>query len=352
MWSVMGRQRLRRRSPDPVAASAGGRANEAGSVFRAGVAAYLAVHGLAGRGVEAAGYPESGPAPVRLSFESGEAVDDIRCELTDGTVLRFQAKRVCGDDRNLAAAVTQWIGQIDDLRPGDMLGLATAEPKGPVRVLGQALERRRRSVPGPYTPGESKALAVVRKQMPAGTSDEVADKVLDAALVMTVTVSSPRDEGFRSAAFLLDGTIVAPGSGSAAVRALQAAFWTQARAGTGSDLDDWLQILAEANLQVFADIEGPAGARRRAELDAVAAHRARLASRDGILEYSLLADDLPPMTYRQLGDSLRVTMPTFNGQSAKFLVLARRWERMLLTGLPGMGKSTALAQAAARVGRR
>jgi len=83
-------------------------------------------------------------------------------------------------------------------------------------------------------------------------------------------------------------------------------------------------------------------------LDAVAAHRARLASRDGILEYSLLADDLPPMTYRQLGDSLRVTMPTLSGKSAKFLVLARRWERMLLTGLPGMGKSTALAQAAAR----
>ena len=52
----------------------------------------LAAHGLAGRGVEATGSQETGPAPVRLSFETGEAVDDIQCELSDGTVLRVQAK--------------------------------------------------------------------------------------------------------------------------------------------------------------------------------------------------------------------------------------------------------------------
>jgi len=46
---------------------------------------------------------------------------------------------------------------------------------------------------------------------------------------MTVTVSSSREEGFRSAANLLDGTIVAPGSGSSAVNALQGAFWKQAK---------------------------------------------------------------------------------------------------------------------------
>jgi hypothetical protein len=317
-------------------------------VYRAGVAAYLAAHGLAGRGVEAAGYSESGPAPVRLSFETGEAVDDIRCELADATVLRLQAKRACGDGQHLIATVGQWAGQVHDLRPGDMVGLATAEPKGPVKDLGQALERRRRSVPGPHTPGEEKALALVRKRLPAGTSDEVADRVLTAALVMTVTVSSSREEGFRSAANLLDGTIVAPGSGSSAVNALQSAFWKQAKEGTGSNRDDWLQVLAEAKLPVFADGEGPAGARRRAELDAVAAHRARLASRDGVLEYSLLADALPPMTYEPLAESLRASVPVRGGSDTPFLFLARRWPRVLLTGLPGMGKSTALAQAAAR----
>lgn len=57
--------------------SRGGQATEAGSPYRSGVAAYPAAHGLAGRGVKAAGYPEGGPAPVTLAFETGQAVDDI-----------------------------------------------------------------------------------------------------------------------------------------------------------------------------------------------------------------------------------------------------------------------------------
>jgi len=73
----------RRRKSDASRASGsrGGRANEAGSLYRSGVAAYLAAHGLVGRRVEAGGDPEDGSAPVTLSFETGDAVDDIRCRL-------------------------------------------------------------------------------------------------------------------------------------------------------------------------------------------------------------------------------------------------------------------------------
>jgi len=285
---------------------------------------------------------------VALSFETGEAVDDIRCVLADGTVLRLQAKRACGADEHLAATVVQWMGQVGDLRQGDKVGLATAEPKGVVRDLGAALDRRRRSVPGPLLPGEKKALEAVRGKLPRGTPTQVADQVLDAAVVMGIAVSSARDEGFRSVANLSDGTVVPIGSGLAAVGALQHAFQAQAAAGAGSAVDDWLQILKEAGLQVFPDAEGAAGPRRRAELDAVTAHRGRLASRDGIVEFSLLADDLPKMRYAPLVGSLRVTVPGQRGSDAGFLATARRWPRMLLTGLPGMGKTTALEQAAAR----
>jgi hypothetical protein len=172
------------------------------------VAAYLAAHGLAGRGVEAARYPENGPAPVSLAFETGDEVDDIRCGLADDTVLLLQAKRACGADAQLKATVTQWAGQVAHLRPGDRIGLATAEPKGRVRVLAAALDRRRRPVPGPFTPGEEKALAAVRARLPVGTHEDIAERVLGAAIVMTVAVSGPREEGFRSAANLLDGTVV------------------------------------------------------------------------------------------------------------------------------------------------
>jgi hypothetical protein len=137
------------------AGSRRGRANEAGSLYRSGVAAYLAAHGLVGRGVEAAGYLEGGSAPVALSFETGDAVDDIRCELADGTTLWLQAKRACGPDAQLKATAAQWVGQVGSLREGDKIGLATAEPKGSVRNLGAALDRRRRPPPvaGPFPPG-------------------------------------------------------------------------------------------------------------------------------------------------------------------------------------------------------
>jgi hypothetical protein len=284
---------------------------------------------------------------VSLAFETGDEVDDIRCGLADDTVLLLQAKRACGADAQLKATVTQWAGQVAHLRPGDRVGLATGEPKGVVRVLSAALDRRRRPVPGPFTAREEEALAAVRARLPAGTPEDITERVLDAAIVMTVAVSGPREEGFRSAANLLDGTVVRTGSGSKAVAALQHAFQQQAAAGTGSGLDEWLQILADAGVEVISDADGTDGPRRRAELDALAAYRARLASRDGVLEFSLLANDLPPMTYKPLADSLRLSVPVRN-YNDRFLMVARRWSRMLLVGLPGMGKSTGLEQAAAR----
>ena len=340
----------RRRNPSGTAASRGGRANEAGSLYRSGVAAYLAAHGLVGRGVEAAGYAEGGPAPVMLSFETGDAVDDIRCGLADGTVLWLQAKRACGADAHLEATAAQWVGQVASMHEGDKIGLATAEPRGAVRDLGAALDRRRRSpqVAGPFRPSETSALDALRDRLPAGTPQQTADQVMDVAIVMALAASSATDEGFRSVAYLLDGTVVPAGSGTAAISALQRAFQQQAAVGTGSSLDDWLKILADAGLAVYPDAGGPAGPRRRAELDAVAAHRARLAGRDGILEFSLLADDLLPMTFEPLADLLYLEVPRRDLRDAELLGTARRWTRMLLTGLPGMGKSTALEQVAAR----
>lgn len=273
------------------AVSRGGQANQAGSLHRSGIAAYLAAHGLVGRGVEVAGYPESGPAPVTLAFETGDAVDDIRCGLADETALVLQAKRTCGADKHLKATVTQWAGQVAHLRPGDRLGLATAQPRSPVRELAAALDRRRRPVPGPFPPGEKKALAEVRARLPVGTPEQTAERVLDAATVMAVAASSPRDEGFRSVANLLDGTVVPVGSGSKAIAALQRAFQQQAAAGTGSGLAEWRQTLTDAGLDVIPDADRTAGQSRRTELEAAAAHRARLslpalASTDSLLSFA------------------------------------------------------------------
>ena len=211
-----------------------------------------------------------------------------------------------------------------------------------------ALERRRRDIPGERTPLENRALEAVRCRFPAGLSEETGERVLDAAVVLTVSASSPRDEGFRSVANLLDGVLVPAGRGSAAITALQRAFQAQAAAATGGNLDEWLRILEAAGLETFPDAEGTAGQRRRHELNALASYRSRLAAEDGVLQFTLLADYLPPMKYGPLADSFRVTVPGRERDAEKFLIIARRWPRVLLKGLPGMGKSTALQQAAAR----
>jgi hypothetical protein len=132
----------------------------------------------------------------------------------------------------------------------------------------------------PFPPGETTALAVLRDMLPAGTPPQTVGQVMDAAIVMTVAASSSGDEGFRSVAYLLDGTVVPAGSGPAAIAALQRAFQVQAAAGTGSGLDEWLKILAEAGLQVFPDADGPAGPRRRAPSPPPAFDSTRLDDRD------------------------------------------------------------------------
>ena len=338
------------------AGSSGGRGNEGGSLHRSGVAAYLAAHGLVSRGLEAAGNSEDGPPPTAISFETGEAVDDLRCELRDGTALLLQAKRTCGANRFLTETVSQWVRQTPDLLPRQWMGLVTGHPQGPVRHLGNALARRRRPVPGPFLSGELDALAAVRKRMPPGTEAVIAEQVLDAAIVMTVAAETALDPDFRYAASLLDGVVVPVGSGSKAVDALQQAFRKQAVAGTGSGIDEWLNILADAGLEVFADAGGRAGPRRRAELDALAAYRKRLAYCDGLLEYAMLVDDLPPLRYSLLAESVKVSVARPGSRpdhqsperDHQLLDIGRRWPRILLTGLPGTGKSTALKQLAAR----
>ena len=336
--------------PGRSAGSSGGQANEGGSLHRSGVAAVLAALGLKGRGLEVAGYSERGPAPVSLSFETGDAVDDLRCVLADRTSLLLQAKRTCGADRHLRSTVEQWVRQLPTLRPGDFVGLVTATPRGPVRRLGVALIRRRREHPGSFPKAEQDALDAVTERMPAGTSAYTAEAVLDAASVLTIAAATEQEPDFRIAAALLDGAVVRAGSGTAAVRALQRAFQEQATAGRGSGLDDWLRILTDAGLEVFADAAGPAGPRRRAELNALTAYRQRLASKDGWLKLSALAEDLPPLRYDMLADTFQV----FAGRRTqmaggdRLLDVARRWPRMLLIGLPGMGKSTAVEQLAAR----
>lgn len=330
------------------AGSAGGRANEAGGLHRAGVALYIAAHGLASRPLVEAGYPPDAGAPIAVEFETKDAVDDIRCTMADGSSLLIQAKSACGKDRHLQATVRQWVAHIPVMQPGDRLALATAQAKGPVKALGSALERRRLPRPGEFTPDENKALDALRWAFAPEVSRRIQERVLDAATVLGVAVSTDRDVHFNLAAILLDGLTEPHGGGLKAAKALRDDFREQATAGTGSGIDDWLTIIANAGISIRADADGAVGPRRQAERQAVRAYRAHLAKWVDTLEYSLLAERLEPMKVPNLVRTFRIVRSGDPQRRSNDLVdIARRWNRMLLTGLPGTGKSTALEQLAA-----
>ena len=318
-------------------------ANEAGSLHRRGVAAYLAVHGLLGQIIPAAGHQDGGPCPDRLAFETDQPTDDITCQLSDGSAMYVSAKRKCGDDAHLRDTVSQWIAQVHTLGPDDLLVLAVAEPTGPVKHLGAAL-RKWRTSSSAYLAPEERAIQTLRAMLPA----TVRDRVLSAARVLKVEAVEAGDPEFDLAAALLQDTIVAPGSGPAAVRALSESMHTHAGKALSSRLSDWVHVLRAAGVEVYADGNGPRGAAEMARQVALEAYQAGLVEQSGYLDLSLLAEDLPPLRVQGLSDGLQVHVPGERKHPEKYplLAVARRWPRMLLVGLPGSGKSLALRQLA------
>ncbi|WP_412738450.1 NACHT domain-containing protein [Krasilnikovia sp. MM14-A1259] len=328
----------------------GGVANEAGSAHRRGVAAVLAAHGLAGRSVT--GEAAARFVPVRVAFETEQATDDLTCRSADGATMFISAKRTCGNDQsNLGSTVAQWVAQAATLTPGDLLVLATAELRGDLRGLPGALARRRRAPGTPPSAAERDALTALTGRIAEITADPtITQRILDAAFVLIADAVEAGDHGFELSAALLEGTVVEVGAGSAAVRALSEAFHTQAGKAYASGLDDWLETLRDAKLRVIADGRGAAGAAAQARQTALQDYRRRLAEQAGVVDLALLAEDLPPLIVAGLADGLRVTVHDHLARPQvmqPLLVVARRWPRLLLTGLPGMGKSTALRQLAA-----
>jgi hypothetical protein len=123
----------------------GGRANEGGSSYRSGLAAYLAAYGLSDVPVRL-GDGRSPGAPTQMWLESTNEVDDLTCLFSTGARWDIQAKRSCSWGRTLDAVVEQWVraARAHDLT-NRMVVLASGDPSRPVRDLGAAFRRLRES---------------------------------------------------------------------------------------------------------------------------------------------------------------------------------------------------------------
>lgn len=336
---------------DPSASARGGQNNELGSLYRAGVAAYLAAHALSSQPAPHIGLSDEDSMPLVIKVESDEAVDDLLSESDGGGRLLIQAKRTCGMDKQFRKTVDQWVAAVRQGAVGtnDHVVLVTRQAKGRLRDLNGALDRQRNPDAQAPSRAEQKALGDLMEAVGNRLDEGQLDLLLNAALVIELPVENDRDSAFREAARLLEGTVVSAGRGHAAMRSLQHHFQSLGARRWASDRDRWREVLRDANLELLADPHGGWSARQTATQVELAAYQSHIAARLGRFPLNLLSTDLPPMNVEDLVDTFQVALPD-SGKSSRQDGLAdvcRRWGRLVVVGLPGSGKSTALEQIAA-----
>lgn len=325
------------------ASGIGGSANELGSRHRAGVAAYLAIHGLVDRPL--LGRP--GAVPVALSLEAAEAVDDIVCRMLDETSWFLQSKRTAGNSPALRAAARQWA--LQNLADGDRVALVARRLQGILDGLQRQIEQTIRG--DPITDSARDNVTTFSGILRDEGADHT-DELLERVQLIEWRVEDPGDADLEAGIAMLAGTIVPDGQAPHAFGVLRDRMQLAASRRETTTSREWIDCLVEAGLEVYADGNGTRGARERARQLAVGSYRAMLASRENRLDLSALVTDVPEIVVDDALHGWEVSWDTSeHGQLSKTDVLnvARATPRFVIAGLPGMGKSELMRQIAARV---
>lgn len=336
--------------------SFGGAADEAGGAYRAGVAAVIAAHLLYGWDLQALGLSKGVAVPNTLRLEADEAVDDIVVELSGGGRAFLQAKRTLrlatAPGSQLARAISQCRRAVieSELDPlTDRLVIVSGSIPGPIRDLKEALRRQR----DPFSGAMSKAQATALRRFEPllqGLNRVHRARLLDCLTIWHCDAEEQDGDAAERAAALLDGTIVPHGMGQRAFQALVAKAREIARLRSGLDADGLIDCLKEADIELTDDASGARAARIVARQHASARYRQRVQIAGDSIRLLGVGAGLPELPLADIDASVEATEPWLEEErpSERPLdLLIRRRGRLILTGLPGAGKSTALRRAAA-----
>ncbi|GGJ65867.1 NACHT domain-containing protein [Glutamicibacter ardleyensis] len=322
--------------------SAGGSSNESGSLHRAGVAAVLAVHGLLNQPVSTL----PGKVPVEIRLETLDATDDIACGMSDGSTWFIQAKRNVGFDKALRSTIEQWSKQ--PVKEKDSLVLAASTFKGDLSKLQPALDRLSMDPNAILNPLEEKGRTLLLTELEAIAPGR-GQQLFRSVRLLQCPVERETDASFAHAAAMLDGALVAIGTGRSAFRSLRAYFQAAAADRRRTSPQDWIQALNADDIEVFADAKGVTGSRERARVLALREYRDAWRRRLDRLDLSLLLDSVPEVHIEGLASNYQISWQqgSKKARTANLYTTIRRNDRFIVTGLPGMGKSSALVQIAA-----
>jgi hypothetical protein len=316
--------------------SSAGQANEAGSVFRRDAAVHFAVHALAG--AQVGSLPNASPV-TRIDFETADPTDDIRVTHQDGTQFFISAKRAAGLDKPTKDTVADWVAQAPTLRPGDLLILAAAETTGTLKTLQNALDRARAGgdIRGDFG---VKLKWLDDRVKPAKLRPIVRNR----AHIVEFT-RTPTNNTEQNLLVTMMNNLVEGHRGAAALDCLAAHLHTVAGLGSGSGVETWHEVLESKGFRLRPAAAGSAAVRYA---KAVTGYRRALSKDQGIIDLSLLADDLDPLPKRDILDGIRINDSSRERSTNRPIVpVVRRKRRLLVLGQPGTRKSKALWEIAA-----
>lgn len=335
--------------PSQLSGPIGGASGDAGAEYRRGVAAYIVSRALAGKSlrlpcVAGAGHVRS------VALETDDPVDDIRVDLESGVTLYLQAKLSLGRGRSLEKAVAQWrTAALEGLDPSiHRLVIVSNKLSGSMGLLSLVLDREREGDFGGRTDAEADAVAKVDELL-GDLSDDMKATVRKCAAVWELEVVERESRDTDRGHDALESILVDDSTTNVA------AAWTNlmtqagraARLRSGSDLTTWMRRLVEAGFPLTAVGSSPA-ARSARRTDAIDRYAARLQLDGHHIDLQPVGAEFPPLPFETLDGSVRVHAPSsgVNGTQELLWTFLHR-HRVVLTGLPGGGKSTAAKRLAA-----
>lgn len=333
----------------PSRGAIGGAANEAGAEYRRGVAAYFVAHGLNGIRVEGLPFAVDDRIVEAVALETDFPLDDILVSLRRGKLF-IQAKRDL-DWGLIPDIAVQWIAAVrapefDQAR--DLLLAVSGSLSGPVRAASQALRRARNSTtPTSYTKAETDAITRLRQVLSdQGASPQEVDKIIRRAVILQLTVEDPDQAEATRGRLLLDGHVVSKGEGARAWRELLSIAGDAARLRVGHSMDVWLQHLRERGVPLVADSSASRAGYLTARQDAVTRYRESLTRRGSVVDLNPLGIAVPPIPFEEMDAGVEFQRSGNGRDSLDPLWTFRRHGRIVVTGLPGGGKSTTITNIA------
>jgi len=328
----------------------GGASGDAGVEYRRAVAAYAVAHGLADLPLSGFGFGGRDAIVATVSLETDDPVDDIRIDYVNGSSTFVQAKRRLADGSQFASAVGQWrraaMSGLDV--GGHRLVIVAGELSGPMRDLRELLYRFSGDTVGGLTKAEVRILARLDEQLGSIQPDQRA-AVLRCASILDLDVEQPMSKDAGRAMAMLGGSVCVAADAELAWRTLTATAGQVARRRAGLTMAGWLGELRAAGVRLSGS-----GDTRSARLERT--HRAVETYAEGLrhvasrLDLRGLGASVAPIPMDAADAKIDVHLdPDDSHEKGDLAWVALRRGRIVLTGLPGGGKSTAMAAAAARL---